>query len=183
MSISYGSLQSIIKNELLFRKISAWWVPRLHDNARTHSAALTRETLAQMYWTAIEHPSYSPDLSPCDHHMFGLLKDTPGGAAFRRWWAGQESRAQMATDTSSFILWCRNKKTPNPLAKMHRERGNYVEKWEFLYFVKLCFNKKLKNEVGLYLIYPRRCAFVGSLYSVNMKLFEGVHWQTLIYLF
>jgi hypothetical protein len=25
-----------------------------------------------------------------------------------------------------------------------------------LYFVKLCFNKKLKNEVGLYLIYPSR---------------------------
>ena len=27
--ISYGSVQSIIKNELLFRKISARWVPRL----------------------------------------------------------------------------------------------------------------------------------------------------------
>ena len=28
-SISYGSMQSIIKNEPMFRKISARWVPRL----------------------------------------------------------------------------------------------------------------------------------------------------------
>jgi len=32
------------------------------------------------------------------------------------------------TDASSFILQCRNKKTPNLLEKMHRESGNYVEK-------------------------------------------------------
>jgi histone-lysine N-methyltransferase SETMAR len=29
LGISYGSVQSIIKNELQFRKISARWVPRL----------------------------------------------------------------------------------------------------------------------------------------------------------
>ena len=29
MRISYGSVQSITKNELLFRKLSARWVPRL----------------------------------------------------------------------------------------------------------------------------------------------------------
>jgi histone-lysine N-methyltransferase SETMAR len=28
-----------------------------------------------MYWTAQEHPPYSPDLSPCDYHMFGPLKE------------------------------------------------------------------------------------------------------------
>jgi hypothetical protein len=28
-----------------------------------------------MYWTALEHPSYSLDLSPCDYHMFGPLKE------------------------------------------------------------------------------------------------------------
>ena len=42
----------------------------LHDNARNHSAALTQEKLAQIYWTAPEHPPYSPDLSPCDHHVW-----------------------------------------------------------------------------------------------------------------
>jgi len=38
-----------------------------------------------MYWTALEHPPYSPDLSPCDYHMFGPLKEALGGTAFWRW--------------------------------------------------------------------------------------------------
>lgn len=32
-----------------------------------------------MHWTVLEHPQYSPDLSPCDFHMFGPLKDSLGG--------------------------------------------------------------------------------------------------------
>jgi len=53
-----------------------------HDNARPHSATLTQEKLAQMYWTALEQPPYSPDLSPCDYHMFGPLKEAQGGQRF-----------------------------------------------------------------------------------------------------
>jgi len=67
----------------------------------------------------------------------------------------------VATDASSFILHCRNKNTPNPLAKMHRERWKLCRKVRFFYFVKLYFNKKLKAEVGLYLIYPRTSRFTA----------------------
>jgi histone-lysine N-methyltransferase SETMAR len=35
-----------------------------------------------MSWTALEHPPYSPDLSPCDYHMFGTLKEALGGQRF-----------------------------------------------------------------------------------------------------
>ena len=56
-------------------------VQLLHNNARPHSAALTQEKLAQMYWTALEHPPYNPDLSPCDHHM-DPLKEPLGGQHF-----------------------------------------------------------------------------------------------------
>ena len=35
-----------------------------------------------MYWTALELPQYSPDLSPCDYHMFGPLKAALGGEHF-----------------------------------------------------------------------------------------------------
>ena len=52
-----------------------------HDNARPHSATLTQEKLAQMYWTALEHPPYSPDLSPCNYHMFAPLKEALGGGS------------------------------------------------------------------------------------------------------
>ena len=111
----------------------------LHNNARPHSTALTQEKLAQMYWTAQEHPLYSPDLSPCDYHMFGPLKEALGWAAFRQWWAGREFCAQVATDASCFILRCRNKKTPNPLAKMHRESWKLCRKVRIFIFCKIMF--------------------------------------------
>ncbi|XP_073989689.1 histone-lysine N-methyltransferase SETMAR-like [Rhodnius prolixus] len=139
VGISYGSVQSIITDQLGFRKISARWVPKpktgrqkrwkasgsisarkgkslhprvkngkgillvdflhdqrtvnaayycqllrsakavyrnkrrdmpirdvilVHDNARPHTAALTSGTLKELSWKTLEHPPYSPDLSP-----------------------------------------------------------------------------------------------------------------------
>ena len=47
------------------------------------------------------------------------------------------------------------KKLPILWQKRIEKGGNYVDKREYFYFVKLCFNKKLKAEVGLYSIHPR----------------------------
>lgn len=35
-----------------------------------------------MHWTQLEHPPYSPDLSPCVFHLFGPLKEALGGQRF-----------------------------------------------------------------------------------------------------
>jgi hypothetical protein len=122
--------------------------------------ALTQEKLAQVYWTALEHPLYSLELSPCDNNMFGPLKQVLGGQHFdddeqvenfvRKW---LQVRPPSFYDAGI-------KKTPNPLAKMHRERCKLCRKVRIFYFLKLCFNKKLKNEVSLYLIYPRTPIFI-----------------------
>jgi histone-lysine N-methyltransferase SETMAR len=58
------------------------YVLLLHDNARPHTAALTPKKLAELYWTALEHTPYSPDLSPCDFILFGPLKEVLGGERF-----------------------------------------------------------------------------------------------------
>lgn len=55
----------------------------LHDNARPHTAILTRNTLEKLHWDVLPHPPYSPDLSPCDFHVFGPLKEALGGQRFR----------------------------------------------------------------------------------------------------
>jgi len=47
--ISYGSVQSIIKNELLFRKISARWVPRLLSDQQKTARVQVSETLLACY--------------------------------------------------------------------------------------------------------------------------------------
>ena len=42
----------------------------LHDNARPHTANLARDKLQRFGWETLQHPPYSPDLSPCDFHIF-----------------------------------------------------------------------------------------------------------------
>ncbi|GFR80601.1 transposase [Elysia marginata] len=46
----------------------------LHDNARTHTSIRTKEKIASFGWTTLPYPSYSPDLAPCDYHLFGPVK-------------------------------------------------------------------------------------------------------------
>ena len=48
----------------------------LQDNAHLHIANLSSKKQERMFWTPLEHPPYSPDLSPCDYHMFGSLKES-----------------------------------------------------------------------------------------------------------
>lgn len=54
----------------------------LHDNARPHTALLTREKIQKFGWELLDHPPYSPDLAPSDYHLFGPLKNHLGGRRF-----------------------------------------------------------------------------------------------------
>jgi histone-lysine N-methyltransferase SETMAR len=55
----------------------------LHDNARPHAAARTQAMLQEVGWEVFEHPAYSPDLAPCDFHLFPKLKEFLGGRRFK----------------------------------------------------------------------------------------------------
>jgi len=46
----------------------------LHDNAPLHRAVAVQEFLAQKQVRLLNHPPYSPDLSPCDYFLFPKLK-------------------------------------------------------------------------------------------------------------
>ena len=45
----------------------------LHDNVHPHTANVVRDK-QRFGWETLQHPPYSPDLSPCDFHVFGNLK-------------------------------------------------------------------------------------------------------------
>ena len=53
---------------------SSTLISLLHDNETSHVSKKTREVLNQLSINVIEHPPYSPDLSPCDVFLFGRLK-------------------------------------------------------------------------------------------------------------
>jgi len=46
----------------------------LHDNARTHTAIHTLQTLVKLGFTVWEHPAYSPELALSDYHFLVHLK-------------------------------------------------------------------------------------------------------------
>jgi hypothetical protein len=47
----------------------------LHNNACSHTAARTLETLRKLKWEVMGHPAHIPDLVPSDFHLFGPLKE------------------------------------------------------------------------------------------------------------
>jgi len=54
----------------------------LHDNARPHTAARTKEKIRDFGWELFDHPPYSPDLAPSDYFLFLHLKQWLGGQRF-----------------------------------------------------------------------------------------------------
>jgi histone-lysine N-methyltransferase SETMAR len=53
-----------------------------HDNAPAHRAGVTLEYLEGLHVKLMEHPPYSPDLSPCDFWLFPKLKEPLRGKDF-----------------------------------------------------------------------------------------------------
>ena len=55
----------------------------LHDGARSHIAAPVINLLRRWNWEVLEHPSYSPDMSPCGFDLFAKMKLPLIGVRFR----------------------------------------------------------------------------------------------------
>ncbi|KAJ4437447.1 hypothetical protein ANN_17591 [Periplaneta americana] len=47
----------------------------LHDNAQPYVSHKTTDQIRKLGYTTLKHPPYSPELGPCDYHLFGKLKD------------------------------------------------------------------------------------------------------------
>ena len=99
----------------------------LHDNARSHTAHITINTIQQLNWEVLVHPAYSPDLAPSDFHLFGPLKNALRGRRFASDDEVKEAvhdwlRSQPQTFFSNGI-----KKFTDRWAKCI-EKGDYIEK-------------------------------------------------------
>ena len=54
----------------------------LHNNARSHTAAAVTDLLHRWQWEIVEHPPYSPDMSPCDYNVFAKVKEPLWGTLY-----------------------------------------------------------------------------------------------------
>ncbi|GFR92867.1 cysteine-rich venom protein [Elysia marginata] len=90
--LSYGAFHTIITEHLPMKKVkSAVNEQRpkastrsllLHDNAGSHKARATSQSLRKLGIQVLPHPAYSPDLAPCDFWLFS--RDRLAGRKFDR---------------------------------------------------------------------------------------------------
>ena len=85
-----------LKAELYRKRQRRRTIRFLHDNARPHTAKMTREKLLELGWEILPHPPYSPDLAPSDYHLFRSLQNHLRGKTF----ANDE---EIAADLSAFF--------------------------------------------------------------------------------
>jgi transposase len=53
-----------------------------HDNARSHTANMTKAAIQELDWEILPHPPYSPDLAPSDYCLFRPLSNNLRGVSF-----------------------------------------------------------------------------------------------------
>ena len=73
LNTSKNTIWRILTEDLGKRKVCARFVPH-QLNAPPHKTKQVNELLMKKRISLINHPPYSPDLSPCDYFLFPRLK-------------------------------------------------------------------------------------------------------------
>ena len=73
LNSSYCTIYTILTENLGKRKVCASFVP-YQLNAPPHKTKIVNEFFMKKRISLINHPPYSPDLSPCDYFLFPKLK-------------------------------------------------------------------------------------------------------------
>ena len=101
---------------------------RQHDNARSHTSLKTVEHIANLGWTVLPHPPYSPDLVPSDFHVFGPMKDGLRGQHFPSSNAIVRAVKQWATSAGADFYKCGMQVLVHRWRKCIANGGDYVGK-------------------------------------------------------
>ncbi|PRD36745.1 UNVERIFIED_CONTAM: Histone-lysine N-methyltransferase SETMAR [Trichonephila clavipes] len=67
----------------------------LHGNKRPHAAKVCVEALVCKKREVLEHPAYSPDLSPCDYFTFEPLKKS---LLIQRFYSKDDTKADCGSE-------------------------------------------------------------------------------------
>ena len=76
-------IQKIEKSPIAAKAIRQKKKLTLHyDNAPSHKSKIVTEYLKHSKLAVLDHPPYSPDISPCDFGIFGSVKNSLAGMSF-----------------------------------------------------------------------------------------------------
>lgn len=82
-ALTYSAQLQKLDEEIKKKRPNMKKVILLIDNARPHTANLTRSTIHSLNWELLPHPPYSPDLSPTDYHLFRSMQHSLDGEHFQ----------------------------------------------------------------------------------------------------
>jgi histone-lysine N-methyltransferase SETMAR len=99
----------------------------LHDNARPHKHRIIKKFFQEKRWEELEHPPYSPDMSPPDMHGIHIIKEPNKGKQF-------QSQDELIRDYESTIRDINQNQQslgitmlPDRWRAIHLAREKYVE--------------------------------------------------------
>ena len=98
-----------------------------HGNARSPTAAVVKDVLSRWQWEILEHPPYSPDISPGDYDLFVKVKEPLRGTRYntrdeRIRAIGRSIRKINKDERADGI-----RRLPNIWQKVINKRGGYTE--------------------------------------------------------
>jgi len=98
----------------------------LHDNAKPHKHRVVRQFFQEKRWEELEHPPYSPDMSPPDMDAIQRIKAPNKGKQF-------QNREELIIDYQDTIREINNKQEskgitmlPDAWRAIHLADGKYV---------------------------------------------------------
>lgn len=98
----------------------------LHDNARPHIAAASREKLLDLGWEVLVHPPYSPDMAPTDFHLFLALQNVLRDQTFTSDNALIEAVEEFLTAKNDEFFSNGILKLPGKWRDILRSNGDYI---------------------------------------------------------
>ena len=82
LSLESFTEKAFLLNLLISIRNTDRCIKLLHDNTPAHKSATVQEYLKESGLDVLDHPPYSPDLSPCDFWLFPRLKEMLAGHRF-----------------------------------------------------------------------------------------------------
>ena len=113
------------------RNVEQWWLVPSPQHAPAHTALSVQQLLAKNNMTVITHPSYSPDLAPCEFFLFPRMKGKMKGK--RNSYVREVKRKRWTSWTTSALKSSRNVfnsgKNVGTSVSSEKEREDFEGDW------------------------------------------------------
>ena len=97
-----------------------------HNNAKPHRSSVVYQTINKLRWKVLPHPAYSPDIAPCDYHLFRSLQASLAEQPFQNEVEVQKIVDIFISSTDHAFFLCRIHQLPERWQRVVEVNGVYI---------------------------------------------------------